>query len=150
MCQWTLVVLFHRQCKDGRHDSSQNESPIILIGPWWLAAILLINPTSSILAVGTRRKLKCQSVAYIFLSFQLVLLTLMYVQLFKFLTSLVLISYLMIYKQGETLWLTSKTECDWSSVCIGGTETPRLNSMITTEKTHKKTQTNEIVYVMYM
>ena len=44
--------------KDGRHDISQKRSQNILITSWWLGAVQVTNPASSLLADGTRAKLK--------------------------------------------------------------------------------------------
>lgn len=92
--------------KDGSHDRSKWHENISITS-WWLAAVEAVNPASSMLGCGrgqTKNSNKCPNAFFpkMVSSFCLVLITLVYVQVFICLMSLALVSYLMLKKKRDS------------------------------------------------
>ena len=90
-------------CRHIYQTAVQNWSQNILIGPWWLAAVKVINPSPSILIAShfdmdqtNTSMYKSNKFFSYTVSFEVVFITLMSAQVFIFLLRLVLISYLML------------------------------------------------------
>lgn len=126
--------------KDGSHDRSKWHENISITS-WWLAAVEAVNPASSMLGCGrgqTKNSNKCPNAFFpkMVSSFCLVLITLIYVQVFICLMSLALVSYLMLKKKGIQRMTDSRALLTKESGgCMGVNLILQLHRLITTAQT---------------